>query len=207
MQCILGHPPHSQPLSLRARGDSVALPRLAFVPLPSVTPRPGDVAGGVRRVLVAGPLGSPGEHVDWLGRFLPGQVLTNKEGRASAVLEGVVQDEVVGRYVERARIWTSVTPVALPGSDEGKPHKKQKLLEKVFRHAGYALDAVAEVDWGRAPFLRGAEDALLYRPGAPHYLANCTMYHMRIRWNQPMPGPIVLGSGRYCGLGVFAAMT
>ena len=59
----------------------------------------------------------------------------------------------------------------------------------------------------RGPFLRGPEDARRYRPTGAHYLANCTMYHMRIRWKHPMPGPLALASGRFCGLGLFAAVS
>jgi len=197
VQYILGH---------RDNPDDT-LPRFAFVPLPSIEPPPRNVAGGIRRVLIAEPLDSRGEHVDWLKQIMPGQVITDDEGNEVAVLERIANDGVVRRYVDRATTWTTVTPVALPGSDEGKANKTDKLLEKMFRHAGYSTDAVAELDFQRVPFLRGAEDAKRYRPRAPHYLANCTMYHMRIRWKHPMPGPIVLGSGRFCGLGVFAAFS
>jgi CRISPR-associated protein Csb2 len=118
----------------------------------------------------------------------------------------LTQDHVLNAYVKRSAIWTTVTPVALPGSDEGKAQKSAKLLDKMFKHAGYSTEDVAELAFQRVPFLRGPEDAKQYRPKAPHYLANCTMYHMRIRWKHPMPGPMVLGSGRFCGLGLFAAL-
>jgi CRISPR-associated protein Csb2 len=189
------------------------LPRFAYIPLPTIDPPPRNVVGAIRRVLIAEPLYSAGEHIDWLKQMLPGQVVTNDEGKELAILERIEKDGVVPRYVDRAKTWTTVTPVALPGSDEGKANKTDKLLEKMFRHAGYSMDDVEKIDlrpdieFRRQPFLRGCEDAKRYRPGPPHYLAHCTMYHMRIRWKYPMPGPIVLGSGRFCGLGVFAAMS
>ena len=82
--------------------------------------------------------------------------------------------------------------------------KTTKLLDRMLRHAAYSPDAIENIEFHRVPFLRGAEDAERYRPRAPHHLANCTMYHMRIRWKFPMRGPIALGAGRHCGLGVFA---
>lgn len=196
VQYILGHRDNPED----------ALPRFAYVSLPTIEPPPRDVAGGIRRVLIAEPLDSRGEHIAWLNQFMPGQVITDDEGSEVAVLERIENDGVVRRYVDRATTWISVTPVALPGSDEGKANKTDKLLEKMFRYGGYSLDSVAELDFHRVPFLRGAEDAKRYRPKEPHYLANCTMYHMRIRWKHPMGGPIVLGAGRFCGLGVFAAL-
>jgi CRISPR-associated protein Csb2 len=193
-QYILGH---------RDNPDD-SLPRFAYVPLPTIEPPPRNVVGGIRRVLIAEPLDSPGEHIAWLKQIMPGQVIIDNEGSEVAVLERIGTDGVIRRYVDRAITWTTVTPVALPGSDEGKADKTDKLLSKMFRHAGYSIDDIAELDFHRVPFLRGGEDARRYRPKQPHYLANCTMYHMRIRWKHPMPGPIVLGSGRFCGLGVFA---
>jgi CRISPR-associated protein Csb2 len=117
----------------------------------------------------------------------------------------LTHDNVLDHYVRTAPIWTTVTPVALPGSDDGLPSKTAKLLEKMLRHAGYSADSIQDLEYHRVPFRRGADDAKRYRPRAPHHLANCTMYHMRIRWKFPMCGPIALGGGRHCGLGVFAA--
>jgi CRISPR-associated protein Csb2 len=195
-QFILGH----------RENPADALPRFAYLPLPTIEPRPRDVVGGIRRVLIAEPIGAAAEHVGWLERMMSGQIVTNDAGEEVAFLERISADGVVRRYVEAATTWASVTPVALPGSDDGKPSKADKLIAKMFSHAGYALSALADLDFRRVPFVRGGEDAMRYRPNGEHYLAGCTMYHMHIRWKQAMPGPIALGSGRFCGLGVFAAI-
>jgi CRISPR-associated protein Csb2 len=195
-QYILGH---------RENPEEI-LPRFSYLPLPSIEPPPRNVVGGIRRVLIAEPLESQRQHIDWLRQIMPGQVVTNDEGNEVAILEHIAKDGVVPRFVDRAITWSTVTPVALPGSDEGKANKTDKLLEKMFRHAGYAINSVADLEFRRVSFLRGPEDAKRYRPSQPHYLANCTMYHMRVRWKHPMPGPIALGSGRFCGLGLFAAV-
>lgn len=183
------------------------LPRFSYVPLPSIEPSPRNVVGGIRRVLLAEPLDAAGENIGWARRLLPGQVVTNDAGQPVAYLEHISQEGIDGRYVRRAQTWTTVSPVALPGCDEGKASKTDKLLEKMFRHAGYRIEDVEELEFHRVPFLRGAEDARRYCPGPPHYLAHCTMYHMRIRWKRPTPGPLALGSGRFCGLGLFAAIS
>ena len=38
--------------------------------------------------------------------------------------------------------------------------------------------------------------------GSRGYLAGRYISHLELAWDQPVPGPILLGSGRYFGLGV-----
>lgn len=198
--------------------------RFAFVPLPSIERRgeAGIALTSIRRALIT-VLGEGGhQEIGWARRHLSGvELVAEQNGKFLAECETnnlsshdplallsllPESDKGVIPYAKPSSEWTTVTPVALPGSDEGKASKTDKLLEKMFRHAGYPIDAVADLEYQRQPLLRGAEDAKRYRPKEPHYLSHCTMYHMRIRWKHPMSGPIVLGSGRFCGLGVFAAM-
>ena len=169
-----------------------SFPRFSYLPLPSIQPVVG--IGRIGRVLIAEPFGAAGEQIKWIKRLLAGHRALSEQDR-HALLVPLTEDRVLSQYVTTSDCWTTVTPVALPGSDDGMASKTDKLLEKMFRHAGYSTDAVAELDAKR------------YRPRGEHYLANCTMYHMRIRWKFPMPGPIALGAGRHCGLGVFASMS
>jgi CRISPR-associated protein Csb2 len=199
--------------------------RFAYLPLPSVERRGENnlVVTGIRRALIT-VLGEDGhQEIVWARRQLSGvELVAEHHGKLLAECETnnptshdplallsllPESDKGVTSYLKPSYEWTTVTPVALPGSDEGRADKTDKLLKKMFQHAGYSLDLVADLEFQRMPFLRGPEDAKRYRPSAPHYLANCTMYHMRIRWKHPMPGPIALGSGRFCGLGLFAAVS
>jgi CRISPR-associated protein Csb2 len=197
--------------------------RFAYLPLPSIE-RPrgsGRVVTGIRPALltILGDGGQP--EIAWARRQLSGvELVAEQNGKFLAECEAnnlsshdplallsllPESDRGIAPYVKPSAEWTTVTPVALPGSDEGKAGKTDKLLEKMFRHPGYALDMLADLDFHRMPFLRGAEDAKHYRPQGSHYLANCTMYHLRLRWRFPVPGPIALGSGRFQGLGLFVA--
>jgi CRISPR-associated protein Csb2 len=165
-----------------------------------------QVVGAIRRVLIAEPTGVAADKIAWARRMVTGQVVTNDRGELAALLDGIAQDGVLVRYVPRrpARTWTTVTPVVLPGCDEGKSRKTDKLLERMFEHAGHSLsDDVEDLTIRTAPLLRGAEPATRYRPGGKHYLATCSTYHMRVRWKRPSWGPLALGSGRFCGLGLF----
>lgn len=179
-----------------------AFPRFSYLPLPSLQPVVG--VGRISRVLIAEPIDSDGREIAWLKPRLAGALANNEQGRHALLVPLPRRDNVLQQYIGPAHSWTTVTPVALPGSDDGKPAKTARLIEKIFRHAGYSLDAVEELEYHRVAFRRGAEDAKRYRPAGSHYLAGCTMYHMRLRWKFPMGGPLALGSGRHCGLGIFA---
>lgn len=198
--------------------------RFAYLPLPSIERRgeAGIAVTSIRRALltILGDGGHP--EIAWARRQMSGvELVAEHNGAFLAECEAnnlsshdplallsllPESDKGVTPYIKPSADWTTVTPVALPGSDEGKADKTDKLLEKMCRHAGFSLDMVADLDFHRMPFMRGAEDAKRYRPKGSHYLAQCTMYHMRIRWKFPVTGPIVMGSGRYCGLGIFAAI-
>ncbi len=179
-----------------------SFPRFSYLPLPSIQPVVG--VGRISRVVIAEPIGSDGREIDWLKPRLSGVVANNEQDRHALLVPLPRDDFVLKQYLRSSPTWTTVTPVALPGSDDGMASKTAKLLEKMLRHAGYSSDAVEDIEYHRVPFRRGAEDAKRYRPRGDHYLSNCTMYHMRIRWKNPLCGPIGLGGGRHCGLGVFA---
>lgn len=86
------------------------------------------------------------------------------------------------------------------------------LLRKAIRQAGYSdeLARCAEIEWSPIGFWPGTEPATHY--ASPNQLRRFRRLHVRIAWRDaggspiPVPGPICLGGGRYCGLGLFAAM-
>jgi CRISPR-associated protein Csb2 len=196
-QYVLGHRPR----------EVETMPRFSYLPLPSIDHR--EVVSGIRRVMVAEPMNGSGESATWLRRLLPGQSLrTDDDTKVVALLAPLENhDWVLGRYVAPSASWATVTPVVLPGSDDGKGKKRERLFLKALNHAGYSPDALADVEFRRVPFFRGASDSLSYQPRPPHYLAGCSVYHVLIRWRQCVAGPIALGSGRHCGLGVFVSWT
>ncbi len=145
------------------------------------------------------------------------------------------QDSVVRHYVESATTWSTVTPVILPGYDGSDPEKirrrvsgaktdeerqqrldkvtakTDRLLRKAIEQAGLppTLAEHAELEWRPVGFLPGVDLASRY--ALPPYLKSSPRYHVRIRWRdasgQPVSvrGPLVIGAGRYRGLGLFVA--
>jgi CRISPR-associated protein Csb2 len=197
------------------RGGDDSSPRFSYLPLPSLEPRSGKstVVRAIRRVLVAELMDTAESHLPWVRQMLPGNFLTDdKTGDRKALLtpltpgDGVLRQYTADRRGSGYATWATVTPVVLPGSDEGKFAKAEKLFFKALRHAGYAPEALAELEFRNVSFWPGGDLALRFC--RPDYLKEnfWSVYHVRLRWKQPVQGPIALGAGRHCGLGVFARM-
>lgn len=176
--------------------------RFSFLPLPTINGRLRRVES-VSRVLVVGPPGYE-RHLGWLEARLAGYDLVWRD-RAVAFLDPLPStDWVLGRYVETAESWSTVTPVVLPGHDDGSGRKAERLLRKALAQAGFEreiIDGIRELDWRKAGFRPGVEHANRYhRPDK----VTGPLFHVRIRFGAPIRGPLALGSGRHRGMGVFA---
>jgi CRISPR-associated protein Csb2 len=63
------------------------------------------------------------------------------------------------------------------------------------------VDGIVELDWRPVGFRAGVELASRYH--LPAGLRG-PRYHVRVRFALPIPGPLVVGAGRYRGVGLFA---
>src|SRR5205085_12158335 len=125
-----------------------------------------SVVSAIRRVLIA-ELGDLSQsQTPWAEQVLSGQLLADIEtGEPCAMLAPLPQnkkrsesDWVLNKYVGVGRAWSTVTPVVLPGSDDGRWAKTKKLFCKALRHAGYHAEALAdEPEFRNVPFWPGAE--------------------------------------------------
>ena len=195
----------------------------------------GEWVGGVRRVMVTLLGTEPDGEIAWVSRALTGQPLVSEnDGRQTAVLGTLRKgDAVTSRYIRASSTWTSVTPVVLPGYDDpahcrrrlgrGVSAAEQKnllrklgsrtdrLIRKAIVQAGFSPELAehAHVEWRRVGFLAGTE--LADRYGVPDHLKRFTRLHVRIEWRDSgdrpvdVAGPVIVGGGRFYGLGVFAA--
>jgi CRISPR-associated protein Csb2 len=209
--------------------QAVDLPhaQLSYIPLPSTGHPHTDP--GVRRVMIVAPVGD-NAILEHLCRHLDG--LRPKPERAED-LRGPVflslsrSDAVASHYTRESRHWASFTPVILPGHDDHKPEKTRKLIEKALIQSG--IDQPCEFEWSAFSNFQKSLSAHKYdrdkrltgyvRPG---HLQNQTALHMQLRFGlredpndrnsrwipaeYPIPGPLAIGAGRHCGLGVFAAV-
>jgi CRISPR-associated protein Csb2 len=190
-------------------GPDVA--RFAYLPLPSLERRgsPGgrrtEQCGSVRRVLVVGPPGATAE-VDWVRRALSGRELTDERtGQPVALLALVSTNDphVRAGYLGPAHVWSTVTPVVLPGYDDGDREEAARLLRRAFVQAGLPEELVeaADLEWRQVGFRPGVEVATRYERPPPTRMPR---YHVRVRWPVPIRGPLAVGTARYRGLGLFA---
>lgn len=214
LRFVAGHGPAGSP-KRRDRDD--AHPRLSYFALPSIGHTHAD--GLIRRAIIAEPFGGDGRSARWVALRLAGADLVDEDSKKTvARLEHVEpEDAEFGRVFrlfaargtyEAATVWTSVTPVILPGYDDAKPAKRERLLMKSLTHAGIDLGSVECIE-SRAvawPVRGGGAPALLHSAyRRPKYLQHLPAVHVRVRFRTPIAGPVAMGAGRHSGLGVFVA--
>jgi CRISPR-associated protein Csb2 len=179
--------------------------RFSYLPLPTIPFKGRD--GRIRRVLIAGPFGGGGGKAQAVTRRLSGAPLVeDRTGEIKADLRALPDpfaDGVAIRYLRKARMWGSVTPVVLPGRDDFRARKTHALVLKALAQAGYTTPIV-EIALQREPVFSGAEIAPAY--SVPVYLKEYPRTHAIITFGHDVSGPIALGAGRHIGLGVFAAL-
>lgn len=178
--------------------------RFSYLPLPTIDPR--GVVDRVRRAIVAEPLEGSGQNATWLGQSLVGEQLVNERTQdAEATLAACpATDFVLARYTASSRRWATVTPVVLPWGDSGKPHRAEKQFVKAVRHAGYSVEDLVSLELRREPFWRGCGVASRYF--VPKHLLGTASWHVMLEWKSAVAGPLAVGSGRHCGLGLFASV-
>ena len=113
-------------------------------------------------------------------------------------------------YLQAARVWASVTPIVLDRHlkryDEGKI---RDLIARACVNAGLPRPAPDRIQVGKHSAIEGAPPAWP-RPGAPPWtgwrvpapLASRFLTHAAIDFGREIAGPVLLGAGRYTGLGL-----
>lgn len=105
------------------------------------------------------------------------------------------------RLRRRRRVWASGTPVVF--DRHPKSHGKDTLPELVAamcRKSG--LPAPARIRASQYSSIVGALPSKAHALGSRDYLGGRYICHLELAWDRPVPGPILLGAGRYFGLGV-----
>ncbi|MCC7406880.1 MAG: type I-U CRISPR-associated protein Cas5/Cas6 [Phycisphaeraceae bacterium] len=208
---IHGHNPDGGQARLTADAK-----RFAYLPLPSIEKRgaegPPRHVGMIRRVIITGRPGM-GPEIDWVRRALSGlELIDEQTGEVKALLSLIPSsDSNVRRYIGPSSTWTTVTPVIIPGFDDHRVDKIERLIRKSLLHAGLPPEVVksAELDWRGVGYMPGLDLASRYR--RPRNASEAPVRHVKVRFVAPdggplsLQGPLSLGSGRYRGLGLFAA--
>src|SRR5690625_295913 len=207
--------------------------RIRIIPLPSIGHPHAD--RGIRRVLVDVPPDCPirADDIAWAFSGLPiashgintesGEVtsdnywmeeLVSASDNAMLALYGVPEERA-------ARLWRSVTPLALPEEakrrriDPGRLREKAKggkeradeqrracrTVLHALRHAGLR-ETVIGLRVQREPFYGKGERAEAFAQGTR--FSKHQLWHVEIEFAEAVSGPLLLGNGRYGGLGLMA---
>lgn len=188
--------------------------RVRIIPLPSIGHAHAD--GAIRRLLVEVPQRCPirADDVAWAFEGLQLTV----DGSAVSLVPAV-EDTMSWRYLRSSRRWHSVTAVALPQSatrrrvDPVGPDSKgaqERAVEEgramsavviALRQAGVSVGP-RQVHVQREPFDASAARADEFHD--PPRFSKHRMWHVAIELEREVQGPIVLGDGRFLGLGLMA---
>jgi CRISPR-associated protein Csb2 len=192
-------------------------PRLSVLPLPSIGHAHSD--GHIRRVILAEPADGDGSLCRLLLEALHEHPLEPTSPDDTSALREVrlirlaPADRFLRHYAPSncpARVWSSVTPVLLPGYDDRKQHRgnhqkrlarAEQLVCKAMAQAG--CDVPARIEISRVPWWAGSLHVRDYRPREK--LEHYPRYHVRLIFDQPITGPLAIGAGRHAGFGVLAA--
>lgn len=189
--------------------DGPTTARVRIVPLPSIGHPHADRA--IRRVAVEVPAECPlrADDVHWafsgLEPFVPdtgellGVVMTPTEDEGMLARYGIVEGS-------GWRTWRSVTPVVLPGflragtmgRVETQAHATAAVA-RALRHAGHRL-VPETIRVQHEPFDGRGERAEAFASGTR--FARDRLWHVEITFSEPIRGPLVIGDGRFLGLGV-----
>lgn len=200
--------------------------RLRILPLPSIGHRHASPA--IRRILVEVPPDCPlaVADVDWTFSGLdPHDTATGELAGWILVPAGdrgmLEHYGIEGDQHGASRLWRTVTPAALPGPAGRRrinPHgitdgpktgteraneeaRAAAAVLQALRHAGVTTPTVS-VRVQREPFEARGARAEAFAPGTR--FAKQRLWHVEIAFAAPVWGPVILGDGRYLGLGLMA---
>ncbi|MCB2262737.1 MAG: type I-U CRISPR-associated protein Cas5/Cas6 [Candidatus Thiosymbion ectosymbiont of Robbea hypermnestra] len=203
--------------------------RVRILPLPSIGHFHADQ--DIRRVLVEVPVNCPlrPDDLEWAFSGLVLSETTDPDtGEVTQTRLVPAADTAMLRHfgvsspksrqaANKSRLWQTVTPAVLPAQAPRKriapDHRKgaaerlageaQALsaVHQALRHAGVASQ-VASLRVQRDPFTAKGQPAKPFADNtrfAPEHL-----WHVEIGFREPVAGPLVIGDGRYMGLGLMA---
>jgi CRISPR-associated protein Csb2 len=196
--------------------------RVRIIPIPSIGMHYADRA--IRRLLLEIPATCPLRSEDVRWAFSGAELFDPDTGEAKyLLLSPSTEDDMLRHYGvgTRARVFRSVTPVALP--EEGKRRRiepARKLAE-----AKQGLERVVEISGARAAVVQALRHAGVSAPAESIRLqrepfdgagsrvepfAEGTrfekerLWHVEIGFGVAVEGPLLLGDGRFLGLGLMA---
>ena len=198
--------------------------RIRVTPLPSIGH--ARTERSIRRVLVAVPPDCPIATGDIAWAFSGLPLADPKTGEVrddTAELVAVSDDTMLAHYgiEDAARLWRTVTPATLPeraarrridprrareeaksGAERVREHAAAEwAVQQVLRHAGIGA-SVETIRVQREPFEGKGLRAEAFAKGTRFIKER--LWHVEVGFSGPITGPLLIGDGRYLGLGLMA---
>ena len=189
--------------------------RVRIVPIPSVGTRYTDSL--IRRIMIEVPPECPISADDILWSFnglKPHNPVTGESWHGR--LFPTENHNIANLYKESSSLFRSVTAVALPKAQRrrlspatretksGNERSKEEMsavnaVNQALRHAGIN-DIPKQVRVQLDPFHLRGTPARSFASGSR--FSKQSLWHVEILFNKPVKGPLILGDGRFCGLGL-----
>ena len=188
--------------------------RIRLFPVPSIGTTHTDRS--IRRVMVEVPSDCPIRLDDIRWAFSGIEPFVPSTGEVwSGSLVSAEDSRMADRFMRPSRVLQSITPVALPdalcrrshpsetkvGEARLEEHERNShALMQALRHAGIR-QVPTDIRIQKEPFhTRGVSAAEFARDSR---FSKHSLWHVKIRFAEPVRGPIVIGDGRFTGLGLF----
>ena len=192
----------------RNAGSADLARRIRILPVPSVGTEHTDPS--IRRVLVEVPTDCPLRLDDLKWAFSGVDIPGLQEG----VLISMEECRMADRFRRSALAFETMTPAALSGAqrrrigETGQKSAQERQQEErlavgavfhALRHVGIA-NGPSDVHVRREPLQKRGAHAESFAQGSR--FSKHALWHVALRFRSPVPGPLVIGDGRFCGLGL-----
>lgn len=145
-----------------------------------------------------------------VGRYLGARSL-NKPGSTWSTITPMVLPRNYMRRQDVQKLKTKTDVATKRLLYEQRDQKIDTLIRLAITQAGYSetLARYAAIEWRKVGYWSGAPDN--NRIFIPDHLRKFPTLHVRIKWRDgegnsiSVPGPIVIGGGRFFGIGLFAS--
>ena len=197
----------------RGAGPRDLAQRVRLVPVPSIGAEHTDPS--IRRIMVEVPPECPVRLDDLAWAFAGLPACDPQTGESwNGHLVSIEDARMAHRFVRPAREFRSITPVALPGAlrrrlerADTKSADERSREERIaagsvvqaLRHVGI-LARPTDIRVQREPFHRRGARAELFAAGSR--FSKHALWHVQLRFREVIAGPMLIGDGRFCGLGL-----
>ena len=192
--------------------------RIRLVPVPSIGTEHTDPS--IRRIMVEVPANCPIRLDDLKWAFAGLPACDPQTGESwNGHLVSTEDARMAKRFAEPAREFRSITPVALSGASRrrmgpadsksaGERDREERRaagsVVQALRHAGVRARPT-DLRVQREPLHRRGVRAELFASGSR--FSSHALWHVQLQFREKVPGPLVIGDGRFCGLGLMEPVT